>query len=207
MSEKKFSNFTEDYEDIFATGSLPEQQPAASNDEDEDYETIGNICDTSVMANMEKKGFFSQEQAKHMDTVANLQKSVDSQSQTNAVQNVLDESVKAEDAVHEDEVRYATAEDLQSEELQKESEDNKQALEIEGKRIVLDALEGATEELERTAPKDPHARQYKKSAVMPKVSFAKPSTQGSGLKKLFLFLEFVSHTGKYRGYPYMNSTS
>ena len=67
MSEKKFSNFTEDYEDIFATGSLPEQQPAASNDEDEDYETIGNICDTSVMTKMEKKGFFSQEQAKHMD--------------------------------------------------------------------------------------------------------------------------------------------
>ena len=72
MSEKKFSNFTEDYEDIFATGSLPEQQPAASNDEDEDYETIGNICDTSVMTNMEKKGFFSQEQAKHMDTVAEV---------------------------------------------------------------------------------------------------------------------------------------
>lgn len=44
-----------------------------------------------------------------MDTVANLQKSVDSQSQTNAVQNVLDESVKAEDVVHEDEVRYARA--------------------------------------------------------------------------------------------------
>lgn len=199
MSEKKFSNFTEDYEDIFATGSLPEQQPAASNDEDEDYETIGNICDTSVMTKMEKKGFFSQEQAKHMDTVANLQKSVDSQSQTNAVQNVLDESVKAEDVVHEDEVRYATAEDLQNEKLQKESEDNKQALEIEGKRIALDALKGATEELERTSPKDPHARQYKNSAVMPKVSFAKPSTQGGGLKKLFLFLIACCAVGIFFG--------
>lgn len=124
---------------------------------------------------------------------------MDSQSQTNAVQNVLDESVKAEDVVHEDEVRYATAEDLQNEKLQKESEDNKQALEIEGKRIALDVLKGATEELERTSPKDPHARQYKNSAVMPKVSFAKPSTQGGGLKKLFLFLIACCAVGIFFG--------
>lgn len=186
LMDKKYSGFEDnDYDDMFSDSSSSEHKFSASENEEDYNNSISDFCDTSIMTTGGNE-MFSQEQANNLDTIKNASENADLNSDN--VQEILKESVKNENVLEEDKVKYTSKEERENEEKQKESDENKRKMIIEGKEIIINAVDGATEEIEKCRPKDPRVREYKNVAVMPKASFAKPSAQGSGLKKIFFFI-------------------
>lgn len=195
--DKKYSGYEDnDCDDMFSDTSSTEYKFPTPENEEDYSDSISDSCDTSVMTTGGNE-MFSPEQANDLDSMKKVAEPTEISS--NGVQDALGESVKKDKTIEEDKVRYTSKEDIENIEKQKESDANKEKMIIEGNELIKETVGGATERIEKCSPKDPHVREYKNVAVMPKVSFAKPSTQGSGLKKLLLFIIACCAVGTFFG--------
>lgn len=104
---------------------------------------------------------------------------------------------ETDNVIHEDDVKYSAV--LDDENPNQEKREKVKTIYIAVKEFIVRVVKEGVSDLEKTSSDKGTVREYKKTAEMPKIAYAKPVKKRSFLSKLVLFLFACTGVGLFIG--------
>lgn len=104
---------------------------------------------------------------------------------------------ETDNVIHEDDVKYSAV--LDDENSNQEKREKVKTIYIAVKEFIVRVVKEGVSDLEKTSSDKGTVREYKKTAEMPKIAYAKPVKKRSFLSKLVLFLLACTGVGLFIG--------